>query len=168
MKNKLLNEFKQICKINDNIIREEKNVIPMAFIFRKNLTADMIPLKFENHNQKELLRTILLQHIAKIPELEGYITVMDSKATIINKITNKTEVSDCVVRSLYTKKTIRQEIVFYKDNKIIKKEMIQKRRNKNNSNLWDLWNISSGDQDAQTKYNTFKENNPGLYKDTLK
>ena len=158
----LIKKFKKICEVSDGIIKSFEKTASICFIFSKNKKFDVIPLGFKTAEQKENLRLNLMQQLAK-KDLSGYILIFDATCTILDKETGYREVSDAITRTLYTQKDRLQEIVFYKNKKIIKK---QKFKTKNVFDNWDLWNNGLKYNDKNdAAYQKYKKENPELYKD---
>jgi len=159
----LIKKFKKICEVSDGIIKSFEKTTPVCFVFERNKTAPgLITLSFKTAQEKEFLRLNLMQHLAKI-DLSGYIIIFDATCTILNQKTGDREVSDAVTRTLYTQKERLQEIVFYKDKKIIKKQKIKTSAAFDN---WDLWNNGLKYNDKNdAEYQKYKKENPELYKD---
>ena len=168
--------FYNMCYVINNIINEGRfniveYMVDLPFTTNPLYTQTfsnvhtiekLITLSFKTAQEKEFLRLNLMQHLAKI-DLSGYIIIFDATCTILNQKTGDREVSDAVTRTLYTQKERLQEIVFYKDKKIIKKQKIKTSAAFDN---WDLWNNGLKYNDKNdAEYQKYKKENPELYKD---
>ena len=149
--------FKRICKENDGIIKTREVIAPFCFEI-KNGKVKTIALPLNKIDKCEVKR-VLLKNLAN-QKLDGYIIVFDCKLT---RVGNEIQVcGDAVVRTLYTPQEKTQEIVEYKDKKIISKRTLRGRRDSKDD--WDLWGERNalGDELIQD-YLFFRTNNPELY-----
>lgn len=167
MERKLLSIFKEICEINDKII-EKQEVQPMCFLISKKYKLTPVLFSFKNQEEKQILRGKIKKLLLEL-NLKGYILIMDAKMTMFDKTKKKAEVTDVILRNLYTAKEVRREWVTYKNKKIVsKKKMPIDRRDKKFSmqDEWDLWGVgvdSKGFKKEGFDYHHFKMANKKLY-----
>ena len=166
MKTKILRIYRDICKINDDMIRKVDEVCPMCFLIQKNYNLVPIIFKFDNQDEKIKLRKVLKDFILK-QDILGYILIFDTKMTMVDKKgKNPPKVTDAIVRTLYTPAEKKMEMVIYKDKKITKTIKLSKKDVKKTQDEWDLWR-EGVDESSMKKdgfdYHKFKMENKELY-----
>ena len=167
MERKLLTIFKDICETNDKLIEKVDEIQPMCFLISKKNKIIPFPIGFKNQEEKIELRN-KLKKLLSIATMKGYILIQDTKITMYDtkKKNAKPEVKDCILRSLYTPKENRIDMVIYEDKKITKREKMIDRKDgkKIMQSEWDLWGegvkSSKKNRDA---YHKFKMENKKLY-----
>ena len=167
MERKLLTIFKDICETNDKLIEKVDEIQPMCFLISKKNKIIPFPIGFKNQEEKIELRN-KLKKLLSIATMKGYILIQDTKITMYDtkKKNAKPEVKDCILRSLYTPKENRIDMVIYEDKKITKREKMIDRKDgkKIMQSKWDLWGegvkSSKKNRDA---YHKFKMENKKLY-----
>jgi hypothetical protein len=180
MKEQLRKDFTSFGEVNDKIIENKarKGIMNVAIILNKYLNPEIISLNFKDYNEKMMIKEALKQIVAN-KEVNGYITIFDTKITKINKKTNNyEEVQDCVVRSLCSPALNIKEIIIYdeKTRKIISKEILcdsdlpeHKEILEKMRDEWNLWGIpfdneNKEDIKMQKEYSKFKRENPEKYR----
>ncbi|HDY68266.1 hypothetical protein LCGC14_0862770 [marine sediment metagenome] len=166
MKTKILRIYKDVCKINDDLIKKGGEIHPMCFLIKKNYNLTPIIFMFKDQDEKVEMRKQLKNFIVK-QDICGYILIFDTKMTMIDKKGKKPpEVVDAIVRTLYTPGEKKMEMLTYKDKKIIKTIKLNKKDIKKTQDEWDLW--GKGFDETTIKkggfdYRKFKRENPELY-----
>ena len=163
---KLLKIFKNICKANDFIIKNNDNIIPMCFMIGENYAITQMVIIFKNHKEKIIMKN-KIKEILINSKIKGYIFLSDTVLTQMNK-GEKPTVQDCVVRTLYTPKGSKKEFVFHKNKKILEIKKIED-FGMEMQDEWDLWGkgVEISEKDLE-KYKKFKEENKELYKEVEK
>ena len=169
MKTKILRIYKDICKINDDLIRKTDSIAPMCFLIKKDYNLIPVLCKFSDHDEKIALRKKLKQFILKL-DILGYIIIFDTKMTMIDKKgKDPPKVVDAIIRTLYTPKEKKMEMVIYKDHKITKTIRLSKKDTRKTQDEWDLWGkgIDHDSLDKEFDYHKFKMENKGLYEGVI-
>ena len=166
MKPRILKIFKEICEINNGLIKKVDEIAPMCFLIKRDYNLTPILFKFGNHEEKIKLKNALKNFIIK-QDILGYILIFDVKMTEVDtKGKKKPKVVDAVTRTLYTPKEKVMEIVKYRNKKILKTMKPTKKDMKKSQDEWDIWGkgIDEGELDkAGFDYGKFKMENPELY-----
>ena len=125
MENKELREmYEDFCNLNNRTIEDKnrKGIMPVCVIIEENGKESIIGFQFSNYEEKRMAREFLFKTLLE-KKIAGYILIQDAKMTMMDKKTGKTEVSDVVMRSLFSKNNLKiKEVVTYDDKqrKIIK------------------------------------------------
>lgn len=161
----LLENFKRLCKENDKMIKDKniRQIQPICFLIPKEGKPTAIMMVWENSEEKERMKQALKKAILMQP-IKAYVLIFDTKITMLNQKTGEREVSDAIMRSIYTPKAKKQQAVLYKDHKITKKMTFpQKIRNPDE---WDLWGEGiDADSKENKAYQRYKKENPEKYGD---
>lgn len=169
METKIKKIFKDLCKVNTKFIEAGQKIIPMCFILDKKDKMSMIAMPFENNEQKEKCRLIIMKMIA-LSDLKAYIFMSDTNMTLMDvKDKNKNTVQEVAIRTLYTKDEVIRDWIIHDYNKIIGKfdvSMFDKPNAKYSDN-WNFWGSKIENEDTEKinkAYFEFKKNNKGLYR----
>lgn len=164
MNSKILRIYRDVCKVNDDLIKKGDSIYPMCFLIKKDYNLTPIVFMFKDQDEKVEMRSQLKNFIVK-QDICGYILTFDTKMTVIDKKGKKPiEVVDTIIRTLYTPKEKVMEMVTYKDKKIIKKMKLTKKDTKKTQDEWDLWGKGlDGSLEKEFDYHKFKMENKELY-----
>ena len=164
MKDRILKIYKEICDINNDMIKKLDEISPMCFLIKRDYNLIPVLCEFRDHDEKIMLRKKLKQFILKLDVL-GYIIIFDTKMTMIDKKgKDPPKVVDAIIRTLYTPKEKKIEMVIYKDHKITKTMRLSKKDTKKTQDEWDLWGKGlDGSLEKEFDYHKFKMENKELY-----
>ncbi len=168
MKTKILRIYRDICKINDDQITKMDEIHPMCFLIKKDYNITPVLFAFNGHDEKVRMRKQLKKFIVE-QDILGYILIMDTKMTMIDKKgKDPPKVTDAIIRTLYTPKEKKMEMVIYKDHKITKIMRPNKKDTKKTQDEWDLWGKGIEWDDKTSKdYHKFKMDNKELYEGVI-
>lgn len=163
MKQDIMKIFKEISKINDMYIKAG-NIMPTCFMLDKGKISTMIGMAYRSSKEKEFVREQIKKYVLK-NGVKAYILMQDAIMTMIDKKTGKHETIDVIIRSIFTPKDKYLEILYYKDKKIIKKNVMTTEQIKTFSSEWNVWNdVEIKDFDYKA-YQKIKDENPERYKE---
>lgn len=165
----LMKTFKEFSKRNVESIEEFGSVPDLCVLLNeKAKVADIIPLRFENSDDKDLMRKALLQHIAE-SGAKAYILVQNALMTKIDKNTEEHERMDVVIMSLITPKRQMMEVshIDIKNKKILDTDVHDSKdlpKGDEFCSEWNLWNDKNLPEVAKV-YQRIKDENPEAYKE---
>lgn len=166
MKTEILKRYREICEVNDDMIKKVDEIAPMCFLIKRDYNIIPIVFKFENREEKIRLKNALKNFILK-QDIWGYILILDVKVTMVDKKGKKPpKVTDAVLRNLYTPSEKKIEMVTYKDKKILNIKRLTKKEARDTKDEWDLWGKgvdTESVEDMGFDYGEFKAKNPELY-----
>ena len=164
MNPRILKIYREICGINDDMIKKVDSIAPMCFLIKRDYNLIPVLCEFKDHDEKIMLRKKLKQLILKM-DIFGYIIIFDTKMTMVDKKgKDPPKVVDAIVRTLYTPKEKKMEMVIYKDKKITKTMRLSKKDTKKTQDEWDLWGKGlDGSLEKEFDYHKFKMENKELY-----
>jgi len=161
---KLIKLYNDICKKNDEEIKNKVEFMPVCILIKKDYAIDIIGFSFNNQDEKVKMREILKQFVA-MQDIKGYILIQDAKVTQVNQDTERS-VSDVAMRQLFTPKFAISRMQLYNPNGTFG-EKIEMTDRKDMRNEWDLWNEVEQEEDYDKynkEYNKYKQEHPELYK----
>lgn len=173
MDKKLVELYKNFCKVNDKIIETRDSISPMCFMIGRDYSVNLVSVLFSGQEEKEKLRSRLKDFLIN-SNIFGYVLIFDTKVTMFDKKNKDKQpvVKDCVVRTLYTPKGNKREFVFYENNKITKKQVLDDKEVSEMSDEWDLWGKGVSEEEFNKNigfdYQKFKMENKKLYDGVVK
>ena len=165
MNPRILKIYKEICEINNGLIKKVDEIAPQCFLIKRDYNITPILFEFKNHDEKIKLRNVLKNFIIK-QDICGYILIFDTKMTEVDpKGKKKPKVVDAVTRTLYTPREKVMEIVKYRNKRILKTTKINMKEKNKMKDEWDIWREGIDTEELKKggfDYGKFKEENPEL------
>lgn len=167
METKIKKLFKDLCEMNTKLIKIGQKIVPMCFIIDKKYKISMIAMPFENDEQKEKSRLVIMKMIA-LSDLKAYIFMSDTNMTTMDNKGKKGTVQEVAIRTLYTKDEVIRDWIIHDFDKITGQfdtSMFDKTAKY--SDNWNFWGSKIENEDMEKineAYFEFKKNNKGLYR----
>ena len=156
--------FREISKINDNLIRNGTSIQPMCFMLDKGKVLVTIGMAYGNSRKKEIIREQIKKYVLE-NGIKAYILIQDSLMTKIDKKTGKHETIDVIMRTIFMPNDQYLEIVQYKNKKIIKKTIMTNDKDFKFRSEWNVWNNTEIKDYNNEEYQKIKKENPERYKE---
>lgn len=159
-------EFEGICKTNERLVKEYGDKLaPILFIVTNDERPnEIMAMSFKDYDDKQKVKAMIKYKLIHTENLEGYIIVIPTKMTIIDKANpNKYKTRDVIIRTLYTSKYKRMNLLTHKGLKIIRTEEHLIENRKNDKDDFDIWGTSPSQEDDKgmfEHYSNLKKMNP--------
>lgn len=167
LKMDIISEFENVCNVNEELVKENgDDLIPILITLSTDRPNKIFAIPFKDYEEKQKVKEIIWKLLLNTPGLEGYIMIVAAKITLIDKLnTNKYEIKDAIIRTLYSPKKKYVDILIHEDKKIVDRWNKEEVNRAEDSDDFDIWGKKVDmDNVIIDKYNKIKEDNKEEYK----